>query len=49
MGVVGSAANPLGFYVNDPWKGTNSFWSASDLMANMNVVPGVSNQAVVVY
>jgi uncharacterized protein YvpB len=48
-GVVGSASNPVGFYINDPWTGGSMYWTAGQLMANMNAVPGVSNQAVVVY
>ncbi|HSW78079.1 MAG TPA: C39 family peptidase [Candidatus Chromulinivoraceae bacterium] len=48
-GVQGSADNPIGFYVNDAWTGSASYWSAGSLLGNMNAVPGVSNQAVVVF
>jgi uncharacterized protein YvpB len=48
-GVAGRADAPVGFYIHDPWTGGSFYWSVSQLMANMNVVPGVSNQAVVVY
>ncbi len=48
-GVYGSADNPIGFYVNDPWTDSASYWSAGALLGNMNAVPGISNQAVVVY
>jgi uncharacterized protein YvpB len=48
-GVAGSADNPSGFYIHDPWTATSFYWSAAQVMANMNSVPGVSNQAVVVY
>ncbi len=47
-GVVGSKSNPSGFWVNDAWYGSKSYWSAGALLGNMNAVPGVSNQAVVV-
>lgn len=48
-GVVGPANNPAGFHIQDPWSGTKFYWTTAQLMANMNAVPGVSNQAVVVY
>jgi uncharacterized protein YvpB len=48
-GVVGPSNNPAGFYIQDPWTGSKFYWSTSQLMANMNAVPGVSNQAVIVY
>jgi uncharacterized protein YvpB len=48
-GVVGSADNPVGFYVNDPYTGANTYWTAGALMANMNAALPASNQAVVVY
>jgi uncharacterized protein YvpB len=48
-GVVGSVDNPVGFYVNDPYTGKGSYWSAGDLLANMNAALPASNQAVVVY
>lgn len=48
-GVVGSAANPAGFHLIDPWDGAKYYWTTAQLMANMNVALPVSNQAVVVY
>jgi hypothetical protein len=48
-GVKGNANNPLGFYIHDPMDGGSFYWSASEVTAHMNAVPGVSNQAVVVY
>jgi uncharacterized protein YvpB len=47
-GVMGSAAAPTAFYIHDPGLGNSFVWSPAQLMANMNAVPGVSNQAVVV-
>ncbi len=48
-GVQGSADNPIGFYIIDPMNGGKLYWTAAQLMANMNIIPGVSNQTVVVY
>jgi uncharacterized protein YvpB len=48
-GVKGPADNPTGFYIQDPWTGGKFYWSTAQLMANMNAVPGISNQAVIVY
>jgi uncharacterized protein YvpB len=48
-GVKGSASNPLGFYINDPIDGSSFYWTAQNVIDHMNSVPGVSNQAVVVY
>jgi uncharacterized protein YvpB len=48
-GVEGSPQNPVGFWVNDPWGGTQYYMTAGDLMANMNRTPPISNQAVVVF
>jgi uncharacterized protein YvpB len=47
-GVTGSPDNPTGFHLIDPTTGAKIYWSAGQLMGNMNVIPGVSNQAVVV-
>jgi len=49
FGVVGSADNPLGFWIIESMTGKPFYWTTDQLMANMNVVPGVSNQTVVVY
>jgi uncharacterized protein YvpB len=48
VGVVGSADAPAGFYLNDPATGGQYYWSTSQLLANLNVLGGLSNQAVVV-
>jgi len=49
VGVKGFTENPLGFYVNDPLTGKkDEYWTTSDLMLNIDAVPGVTNQAVVV-
>lgn len=47
-GVVGSVASPIGFFLNDPYKG-QIYWSATELAANLNILGALSNQAVVVY
>ncbi|HSX02824.1 MAG TPA: Ig-like domain-containing protein [Candidatus Saccharimonadia bacterium] len=47
-GVVGSVDAPAGFYVNDPATGGQYYWTTSQLLANLNVLGGLSNQAVVV-
>jgi len=48
-GVVGSASNSVAFHIIDPWTGTKVYWSAGQLMANMNGALPVSNQSVVVW
>ncbi len=48
-GVVGSADAPIGFHIIETSKGTTMYWTTAELMANMNIIPGVSNQTVVVY
>ncbi len=48
-GVVGSADNPIGFYVNDPYTGGSSYWTTAQVLATLNVALPASNQAVVVY
>jgi len=49
VGVVGSAENPIGFYVNDPLNGKqNEYWTAGDLAKHMSIFGAVSNQALVV-
>lgn len=49
VGVKGSPDAPVGFYVTDSMNGGTTYWTAAKMMANMNIIPGVSNQAVVVY
>lgn len=48
-GVQGSTDNPIGFWMNDTIGPTTRYWTAAQVSANMNAVPGVSNQAVIVY
>lgn len=49
MGFKGDAVNPEGFYIHDPWNGKASeYWTTADLMEHINMVPGVTDQAVVV-
>ena len=47
-GVAGKPDNIVGFYIHDPIYG-NLFWSAGQLMANMNLFGNTSNQVVVVF
>lgn len=49
VGVYGSAEDPVGFYLHDPFNGRQyEYWDADKLIAHINSVPGVTNQAVVV-
>lgn len=49
VGVYGSVANPIGFYLHDSLSGRQyEYWDANDLMEQVNAVPGVTDQAVVV-
>jgi len=48
-GVVGSASNPVGFYINDPLSGVaNEYWPAEKLQKHMSIFGAASNQALVV-
>ena len=47
-GVAGQPDNIVGFYIHDPIYG-NLFWSAGQLMSNMNAFGNTSNQVVVVF
>ncbi len=47
-GVAGRPDAPVGFYINDPASGGQVYWTTSQLLGNLNVLGGVSNQAVVV-
>ena len=49
VGVTGSPSAPTGFFVNDSWGGKSFYWTAGQLMANLNTLGSVSNQGVVVY
>lgn len=49
VGFEGSVNNPTGFYVHDPINGKkNEYWSKYKLIAQLNAVPGVTDQMVVV-
>jgi uncharacterized protein YvpB len=49
VGFKGTIDNPKGFYVNDSLKGKyTEYWTTAKLMENINKVPGVTDQAVVV-
>jgi len=49
VGFKGTIEAPLGFYVHDPINGkAYEYWTTEKLMAHMNKVPGVTDQAVVV-
>ena len=49
VGFKGSVINPVGFYVHDPLSVKNyEYWTSEKLMENINKVPGVTDQAVVV-
>lgn len=49
VGYKGTVANPIGFYVHDPFTGkANQYWPVKTLMDHMQKVPGVTDQAVVV-
>jgi uncharacterized protein YvpB len=50
VGVFGNPVKPTGFLVNDPLTkdGKEEYWSAEKLMANMNILGDLTNQAVVV-
>lgn len=50
VGVLGSAENPVGFYIHDPLSGkANEYWTKDELSRHMNVFGEISNQALVVY
>lgn len=46
-GVAGSPGNVVGFYIRDPVYGS-LYWTAAQLMANMNIFGATSNQTVTV-
>ena len=48
VGVVGSAANPVGFYINDPIFG-RLYWTTSYLIDNMTLGGQSASQGVIVY
>lgn len=49
VGYKGTLKKPIGFYVHDPYTNeAYKYWPTEKLMAHMNTVPGVTDQAVVV-
>jgi len=49
IGFRGTIDKPIGFYLNDSLKGKYAeYWTTERLMENINKVPGVTDQAVVV-
>lgn len=49
VGFEGSVNNPTGFYVHDPINGKkNEYWSKNKLLTQLNAVPGVTDQLVIV-
>lgn len=48
VGVVGEADNPVGFWVNDPYRGTHEYWSPDRLMRDVNNTGKVPSQAAVI-
>lgn len=48
-GFKGDPKDPEGFYIHDPWNGkADEYWTVADAMEHINLVPGVTDQAVVV-
>jgi uncharacterized protein YvpB len=48
VGVAGRNDNPVGFYINDPARGTQYYWTTAQLVSNLNYFGNLTNQAVVV-
>lgn len=48
VGVFGDPSEPVGFLLHDPLTGGNEYWSSEQLMAHMNTLGTLTNQAVVV-
>jgi hypothetical protein len=49
VGYKGTVEKPIGFYINDSLKGKYAeYWTTQKLMENIQKVPGVTDQAVVV-
>lgn len=49
IGVTGKASDPISFVVNDPNTGVQQTWSPGRLMADINAIPQLPSQVVVVY
>jgi uncharacterized protein YvpB len=49
IGVAGQADNPIGFWVNDPYRGTQEYWSYARLVADINAIPQVPAQGAVIH
>lgn len=47
-GVAGSAANPIGFYIHDPFNG-DFYWTTAQMQFNMSFGGTQASQGVVVY
>lgn len=48
VGVVGTAENPKGFWVNDPYRGTHEYWTPKKLASDLAAISEVPDQVVVV-
>lgn len=48
VGVVGKANNPVGFYINDPLSSKQMYWTVARLNDDINTIPQVPAQAVIV-
>lgn len=49
VGFKGTIENPVGFYIHDSFTGkAYEYWPTAKLVAHMNKVPGVTDQAVIV-
>ncbi len=49
IGVVGAPENPVGFWVNDPYRGTQEYWTTARLAADIATIPQVPAQGTVIY
>lgn len=49
IGVTGKASAPISFLVNDPNTGSQLKWSAGQLMADINAIPQLASQVVVIH
>lgn len=48
IGVTGKASTPVSFLVNDPNTGSQFTWSSARLMADINAIPQLASQVIVV-
>ena len=49
VGVVGKPSNPIGFYVNDPLVSKTLYWTPQQLQKDIDTIPEVPAQGVVVF